>query len=485
MPAWVSSWFPAPDYWLSRLVLERGLALVYLIAFTATLDQFVPLLGERGLLPVPRLLRVTSWRSTPSLFRLHYSDRALYLAAGLGWALAAAQLAGGPDLGPPWLTMLVWLLLWALYLSIVNVGQVFYSFGWESLLLEAGFLAIFLGSSRVAPPIVTIFIMRWLVFRLEFGAGLIKLRGDRCWRDLTCLYYHHETQPMPNPLSWYFHRLPRPLHKVEVASNHFAQLVVPFALFAPQPAADIAAAVVVVTQSYLLLSGNFAWLNALTIVLATSAMDDTALSHVVPVAPPAHALTDPAWFVALVLTATALVAGLSYWPAHNLVSRRQLMNASFNKLHLVNTYGAFGSVTKVRYEVVLEGTDSDGHWQEYEFKGKPGSLRRRPPQVAPYHLRLDWLMWFAAISPAYAEGWLVALVGKLLAADRGARRLLRRDPFGGQPPGAIRAQLYRYRFTTFGERRRTGQWWVRTYAGQYLPPLRLSRDGRVVGHMER
>src|SRR5579875_3013095 len=368
-------WFTAPEYWLGRLVLERGVAAVYLIAFLAAACQFRALLGEHGMLPIPRYLARQSFWQAPSLFHSHYSDRFFSGISWFGAALSAAIVAGLADLVPLWAAMLMWLVLWVLYLSIVNVGQTWYSFGWESLLLETGFLAIFLGNDHVAPPVLTMWLARLLLFRLEFGAGLIKLRGDRCWRDLTCLYYHHETQPMPGPFSWFFHHLPKPLHRVEVASNHFAQLVVPFALFAPQPAADIAAAVVVVTQSYLLLSGNFAWLNALTIVLATSAMDDTALSHVVPVAPPAHALTDPAWFVALVLTATALVAGLSYWPAHNLVSRRQLMNASFNKLHLVNTYGAFGSVTKVRYEVVLEGTDSDGHWQEYEFKGKPGSLR--------------------------------------------------------------------------------------------------------------
>ena len=142
-------------------------------------------------------------------------------------------------------TILVWLALWALYVSIVNVGQTFYSFGWESLLCEVGALAILLGDARTAPPIMLVFLMRWLLFRLEFGAGLIKLRGDRCWRDLTCLHYHHETQPMPNPLSWFFHHLPGRAHKVEVLANHFAQLVVPFFLFAPQPIASVSSATVV------------------------------------------------------------------------------------------------------------------------------------------------------------------------------------------------------------------------------------------------
>ena len=153
-------------------------------------------------------------------------------------------------------------------LSIVNVGQTFYGFGWEMLLLEAGFTVAFLGSDQTDPPRTILILVAWLVFRLEFGAGMIKIRGGREWRDLTALYYHHETQPMPGPFSWYFHRLPRPLHRVEVAANHVTQLVVPFGLFLPQPVAGTCAAIMIITQLWLVISGNFAWLNWLAIVLA-------------------------------------------------------------------------------------------------------------------------------------------------------------------------------------------------------------------------
>ncbi len=219
---------------------------------------------------MPRFLARQSFWRTPSIFALHYSDRIFAAVAWLGAALGAALLVGAADLIPLWAAMSVWLMLWVLYLSIVNVGQAWYSFGWKSLLLERGFLMIFLGNDRVAPPVLTLWIARLLLFRVEFGAGLIKMRGDPCWRDLTCLYYHHETQPMPGSASWFFHHLPKPLHRIEVAGNHFAQLVVPFGLFAPQPVASVAAAIVVVTQLWLVASGNFAWLNWLTIVLASA-----------------------------------------------------------------------------------------------------------------------------------------------------------------------------------------------------------------------
>ena len=478
------AWLQAPDYWLSRLLLERALAAMYLVAFLVTLNQFRPLLGEHGLLPVPRFLARVPFRAAPSLFHLGYSDRRLVAASCVGIVVSAGILVGALDIAPIWVPIPAWLLLWVLYLSVVNVGQTFYSFGWETLLLEAGFLAIFLGAGPTAPPLPVIFLFRWLLFRVEFGAGLIKMRGDRCWRDLTCLYYHHQTQPMPNPLSWYFHHLPRPLHRVECLGNHFAQLVVPWALFLPQPGAGIAGLIVLVTQGWLILSGNFSWLNFLTLTLAFSAFDDGEVSRVLPLHVPALAPL-PLWWQALVLALTAMVIVLSYRPVRNLISRRQLMNTSFDPLHLVNTYGAFGSVTKVRYEIVVEGTDDDpdlpdANWSEYEFKGKPGDPRRMPGQFAPYHLRLDWLMWFAAMATPAHHPWFVELVRKLLVNERATLRLLALNPFPDHPPKAIRARLYRYRFTTRRERRTTGAWWVRRlveeYQEEYLPPVMLSRE---------
>ena len=471
-------WLAAPDYWLARLVFQRALGAIYLIAFAVALDQFPALLGERGLLPAPDFIRAIPFRRSPSLFYLRYSDRLARIVAAAGAALAAGAVLGAPDLLPAPLAMAWWAAMWALYVSIVNVGQTFYAFGWESLLCETGFLAIFVGPASVAPPFALVVLLRWLLFRVEFGAGMIKLRGDRCWRDLTCLYYHHETQPMPNPLSWYFHQLPKRLHRVEVLGNHFAQLCAPWLLFLPQPFAAFGGIVILGTQGWLVLSGNFAWLNVITMTLAISAFDDAALGRILPLA---HGALDlPVWLGAIVLAVTGIIAGLSYRPARNLVSRHQLMNASFDPLHIVGTYGAFGSVTKERYEVVVEGTEEvvlrpDTAWQEYEFKAKPGDVRRRPPQYAPYHLRLDWLMWFAAMSSPMYHEWFVPFLLKLLIADKPTLRLLRRDPFGGRAPRFVRARLYLYRFTTPAERRDSHAWWRRELVDEYVRPVSLRR----------
>jgi hypothetical protein len=335
----------------------------------------------------------------------------------------------------------------------------------------------------VAPPRLAVLAVLWLLFRVEVGAGLIKLRGDRCWRDLTCLEYHHETQPLPGPFSWHAHHLPRWWHRVEVLGNYGAQLVAPFALFAPQPAASIAALVVIVTQGWLVLTGNFAWLNVLTMVLATAALADGWLRWL-PVEPPPLA-DPPVWFAGLVVVIAAGTAVLSYWPVRNMLSRSQVMNARYNPLHLVGTYGAFGGITRQRYELIVVGTTDadpgpDSDLRAYAFRAKPDDPRRRPPQVAPYHLRLDWLLWFAAMSPVVSHDWLYVLVLRLLEGDPLVLGLLRRNPFPEAPPAAVRVLRYRYRFTTPAQRRRTGAWWVRRRVGEPLPPVRLGDAGQLV-----
>lgn len=480
--AWLD-WFDAQDYEFARQVLQRGVAGLFFVAFLSSLNQFPALLGERGLLPVPDFLEAFSRFRRPTLFRWRYSDRLLRAVCVTGMAISATLVLGLPQLGPPWVPLIAFLALWLLYMSIVNVGQTFYGFGWEMLLLEAGFTVAFLGSDQTDPPRTILILVAWLVFRLEFGAGMIKIRGGREWRDLTALYYHHETQPMPGPLSRQAHLLPKPFHKLEVLGNHFAQLVVPFFLFAPQPVASIAAGIIIFTQLWLVASGNFAWLNWIAIVLAFAAVSDPVAHAVLPVIPlDWHAAgadrETPLWWLVITLAATLLLVVLSYWPIRNLFSHYQLMNASFNRWQLVNTYGAFGTVTKQRIEVAVEGTmaedPDDSDWQEYGFKGKPWDVSRMPRQYAPYHLRLDWLMWFLPLRTVHEE-WFYAFLAKLLEADAAVLRLLRHDPFDGERPRWVRARTYLYRFSTREEFRETGQRWIRTPLYEAIPPLSLRR----------
>jgi hypothetical protein len=463
-------------YWYSRFLFERGLALVYLIAFIVVVNQFIPLLGERGLLPVPRFITAVPFRLSPSLFYLRATDGVFRAAGWLGILLSLVALIGLVYHRSGITAGIVWGLLWLLYLSFVNVGQTFYGFGWESLLLEAGFFTIFAGAGHIAPAALFNWIYRWTLFRLMFGAGLIKIRGDACWLNLTCLDYFYETQPIPNALSWYFHWLPRPILHGGVVFNHVAELIVPFAYFLPQPVAGIAGLITIVFQLTLIVGGNLSWLNWLTVVLAFTTLDHRFLSWLPVRVPALQPMPSSQRVMTYVLG--LLVAALSIPPTVNMLSPNQVMNTSFNPLHLVNAYGAFGSITKERYEIAIEGTDAatideQTPWREYQFTGKPGDPARRPAQIAPYHLRLDWLMWFAAMGRAQDEAWFPELMVKLLQGQTDVVELLAHNPFPDRPPRWIRARMYRYTFTTRAQRNATGRWWNRDLASEYFPPVSL------------
>jgi hypothetical protein len=271
------------------------------------------------------------------------------------------------------------------------------------------------------------------------------------------------------------------VHKGGVAFNHFVELVVPFAYFAPQPVAGIAGLLTICFQGVLIVSGNLSWLNWLTLTLCIPTLDARFLSWL-PLMPPA--LDEPSLVHrGAIYGLAAIVAVLSVAPTLNMLSASQIMNTSFEPFHVVNTYGAFGSITRTRYEIVIEGTDdekltSTTTWREYEFKGKPGNPRRRAPQIAPYHLRLDWLMWFEAFSPRPQNEWFIALLQRLLQGDPRTLSLLATNPFPEGAPRFLRARYYRYRFTDPDERRRTGHWWNRELAGEYVPAITLAAFDR-------
>jgi hypothetical protein len=494
-------------YWLTRFLILRLLGFVYFIAFLCAAKQILPLIGSNGLLPADRHLqrvqlqlgsRLEGFLQLPSLFWIDISDRALLLTAWAGVGLSLVVLAG-------YANALLMALLWALYLSIVHVGQDWYGYGWEIQLIETGFLGIFLCPlldgrpfPRRSAPTPVLILFRWLIFRIMLGAGLIKMRGDPCWRDLSCLDYHYETQPIPNPLSRALHFMPRWFQRGGVLFNHVSELVAPWFAFGPRLARHLAGAILLCFQVFLILSGNLSFLNYLTIVPILACFDDSLLERVLP-----RRLCDRArraeseklhsavqqWVVAALLV---LVVVLSVEPVTNLMSGRQAMNASFHQLELVNTYGAFGSVGKVRHEIVFQGTadpipSEAATWREYEFVCKPGDPARRPCVIAPYQPRLDWQIWFAAMSSPDRYPWTLHLIWKLLHEDPGTLSLLARNPFPEAPPRYVRALLFRYRFAPPGNP--AGEWWERDRVAVWIPPLseedsRLRRFLQAYGWLE-
>jgi Lipase maturation factor len=487
-----------PTYWLTRFLILRMLGAIYAMAFLAAINQIVPLIGADGLLPVGTFLKRVgdslgspgaSFARLPSLFWFAHSDTILLTAAWTGFALSCVVAAG-------YANALLLAVLWFLYMSFVHVGQDWYGYGWEIQLLETGFLAIFLCPlldlrpfPKRAPPMPIIGLFRWLIFRIMLGAGLIKIRGDDIWRNGTSLYYYFETQPLPGPLSRWFHFLPRAVLKAGLWYNFLAELVAPWFIFWPRLARHIAGSVIVILQIILVLSGNLSLLNWLTIIPALACFDDGFWSRLLPSslvrraeAAIAHAETSRP-MLATAWTVAAIIALLSIKPILNILSPQQIMNTSFDPLDLVNTYGAFGSVGRVRLNVVFEGTmdeapDEKANWKAYRYKGLPVALDRRPPQIAPYQLRLDWQMWFAAMSSPEEYPWTLNLVSKLLHNDPGAVGLFANNPFPDHPPRYIRAVLYRYSFAAPGNPDRL--WWNRERIGDVWLPAMSADDPRLI-----
>ena len=500
-----SSWRSGkkPTYWLTRFIMLRLLGGIYAVAFLVAINQILPLIGHNGLLPVDLFLKnitdtlgsaSSGFKRLPSLFWFNHSDRMLLSMAWLGFILSCVVLAGLAN--APMLAI-----LWFLYMSFVHVGQDWYGYGWEIQLLETGFLAIFLCPlwdprpfPKRPPPMPIIFLFRSLIFRIMMGSGMIKVRGDEVWNNGTALYYHFETQPIPGPFSRWFHFLPRMLLRGGIWFNYLAELVAPWFVFWPRIGRHIAGVAIVLLQLVLILSGNLSFLNWLTIVPALACFDDGFWSKILPkiivrqaeaaeiLAEPSSPMIRTAWGVAIVICI------LSIQPVINLLSPQQIMNTSFDPLDLVNTYGAFGSVGRERLNVVFEGTmdeiaDDKATWKSYAYKGLPNDPGKQPPQVAPYQLRFDWQMWFAAMSTANEYPWTLHLVWKLLHNDPGATGLFADNPFPATPPRFVRAVLYRYAFAKPGNV--NGRWWDRERVGDlWITPLSVN-DPHLVEFIKR
>ncbi|HTD41104.1 MAG TPA: lipase maturation factor family protein [Mucilaginibacter sp.] len=481
-----------PTYWLTRFIILRLLGVIYAVAFLVAINQLIPLIGSNGLLPVGNYLTLVShalgsngagFVRLPSVFWLWHSDTALLTVAWIGFILSCVVVCGyanAPLLG----------MIWFLYMSIVHVGQDWYGYGWEIQLTETGFLAIFLCPlldmrpfPKRAPPMAVIVLFRWLAFRIMLGSGLIKFRGDEAWRNGTVLYYHFETQPIPGPLSRWFHFMPHALLRMGVWFNWLAELVAPWFVFWPRIARHIAGSVIVLFQVVLIVSGNLSFLNWLTVLPALACFDDGFWVKLLPrvLVRKAQAAVDGAEESVPMLTTSyivaAVVAILSIQPVINMLSTEQIMNGSFDPLDLVNTYGAFGSVGQERTNVVFEGTMDDttnnkARWKPYIYKDLPVLLDKQPPQIAPYQPHLDWQMWFAAMSTADQYPWTYNLVWKLLHNDPGAVSLFAQNPFPGKPPRFIRATLYHYKFAEPGNPQHL--WWTRERIGDWMPALSVN-----------
>ena len=472
------------SYAISAWLFWKALGLIYLIAFSSFWVQGLGLIGERGILPVRNF--ISALRDTYGLHGIFKAPTLFWFGQGdwmvqvLGLAGIAASIIFLAGVAPR--MMLV--ILFILYLSLVVGGQIFMSFQWDILLLETGFLAMFLsGSSRLS-----VLLLWWLLFRLTFLSGAVKLlSGDPTWRNLTALTFHYETQPLPTILGWYAHQLPAWFQKFSTAAMFFIELVVPFLFFAPRHLRFFAALTTVFLQLLIFLTGNYTFFNLLTIALVLLLFDDQLWRAVLPVdgagwlAEHGAAIQLGAISSLIFPAAATLIIILSLLWLWQVFSSSPLPRPARKLLetaapfHIVNSYGLFALMSTSRPEIIVEGSHDGQQWLAYEFKYKPGDFSRQPRWVQPHQPRLDWQMWFAALSNYQQNPWFTNFALRLLQGSPDVLKLLGTNPFPSQPPKYIRALRYDYHFTTLAERRATAAWWKRQPLGLYLPPASPER----------
>ena len=446
---------------MSRWFL-RSLGFVYLTAFLSFGLQARGLIGSHGIQSTAAWLDAvhehygaTSYYLVPSVFWLSASDTALVAAAWIGAALSILLMIG--------IAWRIWAaLLFCLYLSITVSGRIFWGYQWDALLVETGFLAIFLGLSPL-----TIWLFRWLLFRLMFESGAVKvLSHDPAWSSLTALQFHWETQPLPTPLAWYVHLLPDAIQKACVAGVFAIELIVPFFLFAPRRWRIAAAALIAFFQILIFLTGNYTFFNLLTIALCLFAFDSRESAK-----PSGRAVVAVVASLILTVSAGHLWSMLAGQPP----SVVRNIERAVQPFEIVNSYGLFAVMTTTRPEVMVEGSDDAVTWKEYPFAYQPQRLDCAPRWVAPYQPRLDWQMWFAALSDYQSNPWFAGFLERLLEGSPDVLGLLAANPFPDHPPRYVRAPLYEYHFTDWATRRRTGQWWTREWKALYAPVVSLTR----------
>jgi hypothetical protein len=443
----------------------KALGAIYLIAFVSFGVQADGLIGSQGILPVANYLRgmhqalgARAFWYAPTVFWVNSGDLSLRAAWIAGAAVALILMLGFFRR-----TCLIALLI--LYISISTAGQDFWSFQWDILLTEAGFLALFADAS---PGRTWLF--RWLLFRLIFMSGAVKLlSGDPTWRDLTALSYHYQTQPLPTPVAWYMDQLPLWFQKASTVFVFFVELLVPFLIFAPVKLRRVAAGLLIGLQVLILLTGNYTFFNLLTIALCVFLFVDRPARGANPETR-THLAVTLALMVFVLTTSGLQFLEMFHVP---LPAPAQSYLAWISPLRLVNSYGLFAVMTTTRLEIVVEGSSDGTTWMPYEFRYKPGDVKRAPPWVAPYQPRLDWQMWFAALGSADENRWFYNFAARLLQGSAPVLGLLERNPFPGSPPRYIRAVVYDYRFTNFAERRQSGAWWRREEKAAYLPAISL------------
>ncbi len=488
-----------PTHFLTRWVFLRFLGIIYLFAFVSLWTQVDGLIGSKGITPSAQFMEtVRNWSVE------HNSWDAHFLAPTLCWFSASDSFLRFLCWGGAVLSVLVIFgiatapalaLLWLFYLSLSVVCDVFLGYQWDSLLLETGFLAIFLAPLQIRPGLVReappsramLWLLRWLLFRLMFASGVVKLAThDPTWRGLTALTFHYETQPLPTWIGWYAHQLPVWFQKLSCGIMFVIELGIPFLIFTPRRLRFVACGAITAFMLLIALTGNYCFFNLLAVALCVLLLDDAMLRRFFPAGwrelpMNTRAWRWPGWITAplavVVLAVTTMTLMGAFRERIDWPTPMVKLYSALSVTRSFNGYGLFATMTTARPDIVIEGSDDGQTWLAYEFKYKPGDPMRRPAFVAPHQPRLDWQMWFEALHVmrprAEPSQWFLNFCVRLLQGQPEVLALLKTNPFPYAPPRYLRAMVYDYHFTDFVTRRETGAWWRRKLLGPYCPVLSL------------
>ncbi|WP_373999255.1 lipase maturation factor family protein [Bdellovibrio bacteriovorus] len=467
------------DYNISSWIFSKTLSLCYFIAFLSLLPQLLGLYGRQGILSIDHLLnlldkemRAERFYHVPSVFWLASSDLALKAVCFIGMTAASLAFLGFSQ-------SIMFLICFVCYLSFVSAGQLFLSYQWDSLLLEFGFLGLFFApfawewlplGAHILHPIVY-FMVLFLLFKLMFLSGVVKLANkDPYWKDLSALSFHFWTQPLPTPLAYFVHKLPSGVLRFCTMAMFFIELVTPFFIFYPGPLQTAAVILLITLQILIILTGNYGFFNILTIGLCLGVLPDSTWGFKIN-----WVENTPVSTVMALVPLILVVPSSLFWIAKSLAEKSKMWDFMlpymrfFYPFRICNPYGLFAVMTRVRPELVLEGSNDGVHWETYEFKHKPTSLKKFPTIVAPHQPRLDWQMWFAALESFNENLWLQNLLTRIFEGSQDVLMLFEKDPFKGQPPKALRFLRYEYKFSSFAELRKDGVWWTRELIAPYGP----------------
>ncbi len=535
-------WFSREDgvreHLVARWLFLRALGLIYFSVFYALLFQVKGLIGTDGILPAREYLQALSGQGA---LRFWYAPTLLWLSSSndmlmaLVWVGLVASLLVVANVAPRAMLMVCFVC----FLSFIGAAQDFAAYQSDGMLLEAGFLSLFLappgwwpgwGAKSVAHPLALApraawFLLLWEWFRIYFESGVVKLAsGDKTWRNLTAMYDYYQNGPLPTWIGWYLQHLPHWFQKATAGATLGMELVLVWMVFLGRRARIACFFLVTAWQIVVIATANYAFLNYLVLVLAFLLLDDGFLGRFVPVrwragvaaggsvaATPTSQTRDVGHpgivelfgsdeadedeargdvrtsrrsrvqtaLAAVMLTwiAYATTAPLveMFWPTAPLPSAPIAMLDPFR---IANTYGLFAVMTPERYEIAFQGSDDGVHWTAYPFRYKPQNVRAAPGIYAPYQPRFDWNLWFASLGTWQQNTWVVRTEELLLQNDKDVLSLFAGDPFASAPPKYVRAVLWQYWFSTPEQKRSEGVWWTRKLLGAYAPTVERLPDGR-------